>query len=130
MHRILAYIIITLNIIFAFSTISAKAIYTFADPNKEQHFYHYIDTIRCLVCQNESIKDSNAPLADQLRQLIYERMQVGETDQAITDYLRSRYGDFVEYTPKPNKLTMALWLLPVLLLIIGIYLLQKRQQSC
>lgn len=128
MHRILAYIIISLNIIFVFSTASATAVYAFAEARQEQHFYRYIDTIRCLVCQNESIKDSNAPLAEQLRQLIYERMKAGESEQAITDYLRSRYGSFIEYTPNVNGLTIGLWLIPGILICMGMYLLHRKSK--
>lgn len=129
MDRILAYIIITLNMIFACSFTYGKAIYHFETMQQEQHYYRYIDTIRCLVCQNESIKDSNAPLAGQLRQLIYDRMLSGEDEDQITTYLRSRYGDFIEYKPAFSALTAAIWVFPWLFLIAGCYLLNRQRTS-
>jgi cytochrome c-type biogenesis protein CcmH len=72
--------------------------------------------LRCLVCQNQSIDDSNAPLAKDLRVLVRERLQTGETDSAVMSYVVARYGDFVLLKPPFNMRTILLWLAPVLTL--------------
>jgi cytochrome c-type biogenesis protein CcmH len=70
--------------------------------------------LRCLVCQNQSIDDSNAPLAKDLRMLVRERLKAGETDQAVMSYIVARYGDFVLLKPPFNSRTLLLWLTPLL----------------
>ena len=72
--------------------------------------------LRCLVCQNQSIDDSNAPLAKDLRVLVRERLQAGETDSAVMAYIVARYGDFVLLKPPVNTRTLLLWLAPILCL--------------
>ena len=113
----LAQLIRYLNIIVLFSICHGNSLYNFSSSKQEQHYYEYIGHIRCLVCQNESIKDSNAPLAGQLRTIIYDQMIAGESDEAINTFLTDRYGEFVNYTPELNAYTIFLWLSPVLLFI-------------
>ena len=88
--------------------------------------------LRCLVCQNQTLADSSAPLAEDLRNEIREQIQKGMTDKEITDYLVSRYGDFVRYRPPVNAKTYVLWLGPVVILVLGILALfftLKRRNS-
>jgi cytochrome c-type biogenesis protein CcmH len=75
--------------------------------------------LRCLVCQNESIDDSHAPLARDLRVLVRERLKAGDSDQQIYDFLKQRYGDFVLLRPPLRAGTWLLWFGPALLLIAG-----------
>jgi cytochrome c-type biogenesis protein CcmH len=75
--------------------------------------------IRCLVCQGQSIADSNADLAHDLRMLVRERVQAGDSDAAVLDYLHERYGDFVLLEPPVKPATYALWFGPPALLVIG-----------
>mgnify|MGYP003438952049 CR=1 FL=1 len=88
--------------------------------------------LRCLVCQNQTIADSNADLAIDLRTQIREQIQAGKTDQQIKDYMVARYGDFVLYRPPVQSNTMLLWIAPFLLLIGGIgflfWQLSKRRK--
>lgn len=72
--------------------------------------------LRCLVCQNQSIDDSNAPLAKDLRVLVRERLMAGESNPAVMDYIVARYGDFVLLKPPVNSKTLLLWLAPLLCL--------------
>jgi cytochrome c-type biogenesis protein CcmH len=74
------------------------------------------------VCQNQSIDDSDAPLARDLRVLVRERISAGDSDTAVMDYVVARYGDFVLLKPPFNVSTLALWLSPLLLLALGIWL--------
>lgn len=72
--------------------------------------------LRCLVCQNQSIDDSDAPLAKDLRVLVRERLVAGDSDEAVIDYVVARYGDFVLLKPPVNSHTLLLWLAPLLVL--------------
>ncbi|MDP2786390.1 MAG: cytochrome c-type biogenesis protein CcmH [Sulfurimicrobium sp.] len=80
--------------------------------------------LRCLVCQGESVWDSNSPLAGQMRDLVRERLRGGESPQQIKTYLQSRYGDFVLMAPPKHGLNWLLWLGPFVLLAVGGFLLR------
>src|SRR5580704_18622860 len=75
--------------------------------------------LRCMVCQNESIDDSEAPLAHDLRVLVRDRLKAGDSDQQVLDFLVARYGEFVLLKPRFEWQTLPLWLAPVVLLVIG-----------
>jgi cytochrome c-type biogenesis protein CcmH len=92
------------------------------DPALEERARALSTQLRCLVCQNQSIDDSNAALARELRILLRERLVAGDTDQEILDYLVSRYGQFVLLKPEFNALTAFLWAAPALLLVGGGFL--------
>ena len=78
--------------------------------------------IRCMVCQNESIDESNAPLAKDLRILIRDKIKEGNKDKEIYKFLTDRYGDFILLKPPFNSTNLILWLLPFVFLILGIYI--------
>ena len=90
-----------------------------ADPALEARARNLSAQLRCMVCQNQSIDDSNAELARDLRVLVRERLVAGETDEEVVDYVVSRYGEFVLLKPRLSLRTVALWSAPVLLLLIG-----------
>lgn len=96
--------------------------YPFADADKQQQFNQLLKRVRCLVCQNQDISDSNAHLAQDLRQKIYDKVQAGETDADIVDYLLARYGEFILFEPRLQAMTYVLWFGPFLLLGIGFML--------
>jgi cytochrome c-type biogenesis protein CcmH len=83
------------------------------------------EKLRCLVCQNQSIAESNAELAQDLRAQIHEQIAAGKTDEAIVDYMVARYGDFVLYQPPVKGTTMLLWAGPALLLLGGFVVLVR-----
>jgi cytochrome c-type biogenesis protein CcmH len=89
------------------------------DPVLEQRVRALAEELRCLVCQNQTLADSNADLAVDLRREIREKMRAGMSDKAVTDYLVTRYGDFVLYRPPFKPTTLLLWLGPFLLLVAG-----------
>ena len=98
----------------------------------EERARHISKDIRCVVCQNQSIDDSDAPLARDLRVLIRQRLVEGDTDQQVISYLVSRYGDFVLLAPPVKGTTLFLWLGPVvfaLLGVLGLVLYFRRQQE-
>lgn len=96
----------------------AKPIYEFKNEELETRFYHNISLYRCLVCQNQSLLDSDAGLAQDLKSIIYKQILSGQTDQQIHDFLVTRYGHFIELKPEINQHSSMLWFLPFLLLLI------------
>ena len=87
--------------------------------------------VRCLVCQGQTIHESNAELAEDIKKLIREKISQGETDRQIKEYLVERYGDWILMTPPFNSLTYILWSFPFLIMIIGAIVIyrQKRGQA-
>ncbi len=90
------------------------------DPKLEARARAISAGLRCLVCQNQSIDDSNAPLAKDLRLLVRERLKAGDSDEEVVNYVVSRYGEFVLLKPKFGWHTLLLWVGPVLLLVLAI----------
>ncbi|UFX43020.1 cytochrome c-type biogenesis protein CcmH [Bradyrhizobium sp. 41S5] len=90
-----------------------------ADPAKEARARELSKELRCMVCQNQSIDDSEAPLARDLRLLVRERISAGDSDSQVIDFLVARYGEFVLLKPRLNEHTLVLWLTPPLALLLG-----------
>lgn len=90
------------------------------DPRLEARLQALAKELRCLVCQNESLADSNAELARDLRREIREMMRQGRSDREVVDFLVARYGDFVLYRPPVKSTTLPLWAGPFVLLAIGL----------
>ncbi|HEU0290139.1 MAG TPA: cytochrome c-type biogenesis protein [Burkholderiales bacterium] len=97
-----------------------------ADPALEARVNALATELRCLVCQNQTLADSNAPLAVDLRNQIREKMQQGASERGVVDFMVARYGDFVLYRPPLKATTVLLWAGPLLLLIAGIAILYHR----
>ncbi|MGW8190758.1 cytochrome c-type biogenesis protein [Sphingomonas hankookensis] len=90
-----------------------------ADPEQERAAKALMETLRCLVCQGQSIADSDADMAADMRALVRQRIAAGETPVAVRDWLIERYGDYVSYDPPLSGATGPLWLAPIVLLAIG-----------
>lgn len=95
----------------------------FRDAHEERRFAALLAELRCMVCQNQSLADSDAGLARDLRDEVFELMRSGKSDAEIREFLVSRYGDFVLYRPPVRGATLALWFGPVLVLTGGALLL-------
>ena len=93
------------------------------DPQIAQRMKTLTEQLRCLVCQNETLADSRADLAEDLRKEIREQMKAGKSDQEIIAFLTQRYGDFILYKPRVTYTTYLLWFGPFVLLLGGLYLL-------
>jgi len=91
----------------------------FENAAQEMRFQKLTEELRCLVCQNQNLADSEAPLAHDLREEIHEMMLAGRSDEEIKTFLVERYGDFVLYKPPVKSNTMVLWAAPLLLLLGG-----------
>ncbi|UIJ44295.1 cytochrome c-type biogenesis protein CcmH [Sphingomonas cannabina] len=89
------------------------------DPAQEAKAKALMETLRCLVCQGQSIADSDADMAADMRSLVRERIAAGEKPEAIREWLIARYGDYVTYDPPMSPLTAPLWLAPVVLIVLG-----------
>ena len=92
------------------------------NPKQELRARNISKNIRCMVCQNQSIDESNAPLARDLRILIRNKIQEGKKDEEIYKFLTDRYGDFILLKPPFKLSTLALWILPFIFLAIGIFI--------
>jgi len=106
-------------------TANAIDVIEFRDAAEEQRFRALSAELRCLVCQNQSLDDSSAPLAQDLRNEVLLLMRDGNSDEQIRQYLVDRYGDFVLYRPRFTAATLLLWLGPVLLLLGGVLLVWR-----
>lgn len=101
------------------------------DPAQEARAKALMETLRCLVCQGQSIADSDADMAGDMRALVRERIAKGDKPEAIRAYLVQRYGDYVTYDPPLSWVTAPLWIAPLLLLAIGLLLARRlfRRQA-
>jgi cytochrome c-type biogenesis protein CcmH len=97
-----------------------------ADPALEKRVYAISEELRCLVCQNQSLADSHADLAIDLKSQVREKLQQGMSERQIVDYMVERYGDFVLYRPPLKATTFLLWFGPFLLLVAGLVALFVR----
>ena len=95
------------------------------NKNLEERARNISKTLRCLVCQNQSIDESEAALAKDLRLIVRERLKLGDNDEEVINFIRERYGDFVLLDPPVNKKTIVLWLSPILILIIWLIALTR-----
>ena len=130
--RVLALIA---SIVFACAVAHAKSVYeprSFSSPEHEERYRTLVDELRCLVCQNQTIAESNADLASDLRREVYRMVEDGRSEDDISGFMVARYGDFVLYRPPLRGGTILLWAGPFLLAAIGLtvlalYLRRRRR---
>jgi cytochrome c-type biogenesis protein CcmH len=129
MRRLLA--LVFLLFMAAQSAWAAEAAPAAQDPELEKRVQALAEELRCLVCQNQSLADSHADLAIDLKNQVREKIKQGMTNEQIVEYMVARYGDFVLYRPPVKATTLLLWFGPLLLLVIGIatlfYRLSRRR---
>ncbi|MDH5189933.1 MAG: cytochrome c-type biogenesis protein CcmH [Gammaproteobacteria bacterium] len=118
--------------LFLFSSLAfAAPVETLDDmtPEQEKRYRQLIAELRCLVCMNQSLADSNAELAVDMRNEVHKKVVSGQANQEIVDFLVERYGDFVRYRPPVNATTVLLWFGPLILLVIGAIVLIKNNKK-
>ncbi len=108
---------------FSMATQANIHIYHFDSPQQEQQFYHLTQELRCPKCQNQSIADSDAMVAQDIKSQVYQWVIAGKTNQWITHQLTDRYGDFIHYRPALTSATAILWVAPPVLLVFIISLI-------
>jgi len=134
MKRLFALLALTLALAgLGHGALANEAAPLAADPVAEKRLIALSEELRCLVCQNQSIADSHAELADDLRREIRGMIQAGKSDKEIIDFMVARYGDFVLYRPPLKATTLILWAGPLVLMLIGLialvrYLRQRNQR--
>ena len=119
-------LLLLLLLAFARGAYAGEAKPAAADPALEERVTAVATELRCLVCQNQTLADSNAPLAVDLRNQIRERMRAGASERDIIDFMVARYGDFVLYRPPFKAATVLLWAGPILLMLAGLAVLFFR----
>ncbi|MCK5719301.1 MAG: cytochrome c-type biogenesis protein CcmH [Thiomargarita sp.] len=95
----------------------------FETPEQEERYSELIKIYRCVVCQNQAVSDSNAELAQDIRDLVRNKVLEGQTEQQITNFLVERYGDFVLYDPPLEPKTYVLWIAPIILVLLALLIL-------
>jgi len=127
--RIQKHFIILFLLVCSFSTFAQKTgvqePLIFASQQQQERFNKLTEELRCLVCQNQNLADSDAPLAHDLRREVHEMVLAGRTNEQIKQFLVTRYGDFVLYRPPVQKNTYLLWLAPLGLLLVGALVLRS-----
>ena len=113
------------RLLFIFLLIMSSSVYAvdfrqLSDPEQQETYETLTKELRCLVCQNQTIADSNAELAADLRRQVYEMLQQGKSKQEIIQFMTDRYGDFVLYKPPFKGKTSVLWIAPVVFLLMGL----------
>lgn len=111
--------------VISFSYASEQDIYSFSSDTESEHFNSFLKEIRCIVCQNQNLAESNAPLANDLRNKIYHMMIEGKSNQEIKTYLVKRYGEFILLTPPFHRITWILWLFPLGAILFAWQLLRR-----
>lgn len=103
--------------------------FKFESPETEKIFHKLSEELRCLVCQNQNIAESNADLAKDLRREMYTMLSKGMTEQEIVDFMVQRYGDYVLYRPPFKPMTWLLWFGPVLIFVFGLFFIVRYLKS-
>lgn len=112
-------------------SLAVEESYQFEDPVKQQLFLELTQELRCPMCQNQNIADSDAMIAHDLRRKVFELLQQGYSREEVVDYMKARYGDFVSYQPPVTPLTIWLWVLPILFVVIAVVWvsIQRKKQT-
>ena len=113
--------VLLVSIVMSLSAFAIDTDKAFDDPELQARYEKLIAEVRCVTCQNQNIKDSNAFIAADLRREIRRLMEEGKTDDEVVDFLVTRYGDFVLYSPRKSGKTLALWIAPFILLLFGVF---------
>ncbi|HEY3699301.1 MAG TPA: cytochrome c-type biogenesis protein [Spongiibacteraceae bacterium] len=120
MRRIASFIFALLIGIAAHAAIDP---FEFDNESQRERYQHFIEEMRCPKCQNQNLAGSDAPIANDLRHELRRLLQEGKSDREITDYMVSRYGEFILYKPPFDTKTAVLWLAPIIFLSVGVIVL-------
>ena len=127
--KILAYLIFSMLIVNVNGQTFLVDEKTFTDDSNQLRYDTLMEELRCLVCQNQSLADSGAGLAQDLRKKVVAMIENGSNDQEIKDYMVQRYGEFILYRPRLNYSTIMLWFGPFILLVVAIGIIMRIIRS-
>ena len=120
--------VLTLLIVLsAFSVSAVEDKFSFDTPAQRESFLKHTAELRCPMCQNQNIADSDAMIAHDMRRKVYALLKQGKTEQEVIDFMKSRYGDFVHYQPPVTAATLWLWAGPVLFIFIALIVVIRRK---
>jgi len=120
--------VLTLLIVLsAFSVSAVEDKFSFDTPAQRESFLKLTAELRCPMCQNQNIADSDAMIAHDMRRKVYALLKQGKTEQEVIDFMKSRYGDFVHYQPPVTAATLWLWAGPVLFIFIALIVVVRRK---
>ena len=126
--RAIAFNVFALLFVFsAFSVSAAEDKFSFDTPAQREIFLKLTAELRCPMCQNQNIADSDAMIAHDMRRKVYALLKQGKTEQEVIDFMKSRYGDFVHYQPPVTAATLWLWAGPVLFIFIALIVVIRRK---
>ncbi len=122
---------VLLSALFFTQAYAAKDTYQFSNEAQRESFLKLTSELRCPMCQNQNIADSDAMIAQDMRRKVFRLLQEGKSEEEVIAFMKSRYGDFIYYQPPLTIGTVWLWLLPILfaVLALSILVLKKRQTS-
>ncbi|WP_189403765.1 cytochrome c-type biogenesis protein [Alteromonas halophila] len=103
--------------------------YAFDDPNTRAQFLRLTEELRCPMCQNQNIADSNAMIAHDMRRKVYALLKEGKSEQQVIDYMKARYGDFVHYQPPVTAATLWLWAIPFAFIVVAMSVVLIRRRT-
>jgi len=132
-HSLASFKAIALNVLallFVLSAFSVSAVedkFSFDTPAQRESFLKLTAELRCPMCQNQNIADSDAMIAHDMRRKVYALLKQGKTEQEVIDFMKSRYGDFVHYQPPVTAATLWLWAGPVLFIFIALIVVIRRK---
>ncbi len=126
--RIVAMIYLQLMLLVAPPAHAQQSTYEFDDPAQQALFNQLTAELRCPKCQNQNIADSNALVALDLKRKTYELVREGKSRDEVLSFMKARYGDFVHYQPPVTATTIWLWIVPVLFVLVGLFLLLRRRR--
>jgi len=130
MYKFISILALAITLSFSPGAISAPIeTFKFDSPETEKIFHKLSEELRCLVCQNQNIAESNADLAKDLRLEIYTMLSQGKTEDEIVDFMVQRYGDYVLYRPPFKPLTWVLWIGPVIIFVLGLIFVVRFMKS-
>ena len=130
MYKFISKLILLIVVTFSLSTVAAPIeTFKFDSPETEKVFHKLSEELRCLVCQNQNIAESNADLAKDLRLEIYTMLSDGKSEDEIVDFMVQRYGDYVLYRPPFNPMTWLLWFGPAIVFAFGLVFVVRYMKS-
>lgn len=130
MYKFISKLILLIVVTFSLSTVAAPIeTFKFDSPETEKVFHKLSEELRCLVCQNQNIAESNADLAKDLRLEIYTMLSDGKSEDEIVDFMVQRYGDYVLYRPPFRPMTWLLWFGPAIVFAFGLVFVVRFMKS-